>query len=229
MLTGARRFGISLAAQRPDLPLDEALGQRRNRQEGIHAERARDHRAIGHREALVHAAIAREDAPERVHRALQVVVAHGAAAQRMRGDHVAQVEHAPRRVGNEVGAQGARVPPQFLVHAREDLLLPALVPGDADAPVGLGERSFEEDHAARVVLPHHQVEHGVVHGAVGIVRRRRWGRNRAPGGRAGRPRCRSRCPAAKQSEGGFGAIEVGIREAEKSSTAMRCASGTPSV
>jgi hypothetical protein len=25
-----------------------------------------------------------------------------------------------------------RVPPQFLVHAGEDLLLPALVPGDAD-------------------------------------------------------------------------------------------------
>ena len=51
----------------------------------------------------------------------------------MRRDQVAQVEHAPRRVGDEVAAQRVRVPADLFVHAREDLLLPGLVPGDADA------------------------------------------------------------------------------------------------
>ena len=59
----------------------------------------------------------------------------------------------------------------LLIHAGEDLLLPGLVPGDANAPIGFGERRFEEDGSACVVLPHDQVQHGMVHGAVGIVAR----------------------------------------------------------
>ena len=63
MLTGAGGAGYAVAAQLLDLALDEALGQRRNRQERIHAQRARNHGAVGHRKTLVYAAIAREDAP----------------------------------------------------------------------------------------------------------------------------------------------------------------------
>ena len=100
----------------------------------------------------------------------------------MRGDQVAQVEHAPGRIGDEVAAQRVRVAAHLLVHAREDLLLAGLVPGDANAPVGFGQRRFEEDDAARVVLAHHQVEHGVIHRAVRIVRRAVGSRSRSQRG-----------------------------------------------
>ena len=143
----------------------------------------------------VHAAIAREHAAERVHRALQVIVAHRAAAQRMRRDQVPQVEHAPGGVGDEVAAQRVRVAADLLVHAREDLLLPGLVPGDADAPVGFGPRRFEQNRRrARCPAPSPGT-------AWSDSSRRsgrgpaRWGRNRAPGGRAARLRCRSPYPA----------------------------------
>ena len=192
----------------------EALRQRRNRQERIHAQRARDHRAIGHEQSLVHAAVAREHAAERVHRALQVIVAHRAAAQRMRRDQVAQVEHAPGRVGDEVAAQRVRMAADLFVHAGEDLLLPGLVPGDADPAVGFGPGRVEENRPARVVLPHHQVQHGVIHRAVRGVRR---------GGRVEIARqavalrvfvAGHRILPAKQSEDRLGAIDVRVRERE---------------
>ena len=129
----------------------EALGQRRNREERIHSQRARNHRPIGHVQSRVDAAVAREHAAERVHRALQVIVAHRAAAQRMRRDQVPQVEHAPGRVGNEVAAQRVRVAAHLFVHAREDLLLPGLVPGDAYACRRVRSRALRTESYPRAL------------------------------------------------------------------------------
>jgi hypothetical protein len=81
----------------------------------------------------------------------------------------AAVTPTTRQRPSSASAQRVRVPPHLLVHAREDLLLPAPIPGDADAPVGLGPRCVEQDRAARIVLAHDEVKHRVVQGAVGIV------------------------------------------------------------
>ena len=80
-----------------------------------------------------------------------------------------QLQKAPGGIRNEAGAQRVRGAAQLLVHARKDLLLAGLVPGDLDAAIGLKERLIEQDEAARIVLAHHQVKHGVIQGPVRIV------------------------------------------------------------
>ena len=183
-----RRLGIGSALELLNFALDKALGQRRDRQKRIDAQRARNDGAIGDVEALMHAAVAGEHPSEHVHSALQVIVAHRASTQRMRGNQVPQLEKTPGGIGNEAGAQRVRMAAQFLVHSREDLLLAGLVPGNLDAAVGLDEGLLEQDEAACIVLAHDQVEHGVVQRAVRIVRRDRWGRGRGAGALVGRPR-----------------------------------------
>src|SRR5690348_288928 len=101
----------------------------------------------------MNAPVTREHPAVYVDGALPVVVAHRAAAQWVRRDEMSQVEETPGRVGNEVGAQRARMTPQLFVHACEDLLLPGLIPRDADPAVALPGRRLEQDRAARVVLP----------------------------------------------------------------------------
>ena len=44
-------------------------------------------------------------------RALEMIVAHGAAAERMGRDEVAETENAPRGIGDEIRLQGAGVQP----------------------------------------------------------------------------------------------------------------------
>ena len=102
---------------------------------------------------------------------MQVIIAHRAAAQRMRGDQMAELEKAPGRIGYEAAAQCARMPSQFLIHTREDLLLAGMIPGDAYAAVGLCPWRFKEDGAAGVVLAHHQVKHRVNQRSVPVLER----------------------------------------------------------
>src|SRR5581483_5939920 len=125
-----------------------------DRQEWVDAQSAGDYRAVDHVEALVHGTIALEDAAEDVYGPLQVVFSHGASAERMRGDQVPEIEEAPRRIGDEAALQGTGVPPQLFVHVGEDLLLAGAIPGDADAPVALGDRRLEQNGAAGAVLTH---------------------------------------------------------------------------
>ena len=114
----------------------DALGEGGDGQEGIDAQCGGDHRAVGDEQAVMDAAVAREHAAELVNRAVQVVLAHRASAQRVGGDQVASVEDAPGGVGDEVGAERACVAADLLVHAGEDLLA-RLVPLDGHAAVGL--------------------------------------------------------------------------------------------
>ncbi len=108
------------------------------------------HRAVGLEYAAIH-----------VYGALQMIVAHGAAAERVSGDQVVELEKAPGGVGDKVSLQRPRVIADLVVHAREDLLLAGLFPGNANAAIGFSPGSFVDYGAAGIVLAHDQVEHGV--------------------------------------------------------------------
>src|ERR1700733_4894263 len=100
----------------------------------------------------MHGAVAGEDAAVGIDRPFQVVVAHGTAAQGMRGDEMAKVEHAPGRIRDEAATQRMGVASQLFIHAGEDLLLARLVPGDLNAAVRLSPGRVEKDSTASVVL-----------------------------------------------------------------------------
>ena len=87
----------------------------------------------------------------------------------MRGYQVPGFEDVPKGIGNEVGLQSARVPAEFLVDAGEDNLAAGAIPLNLHGAVRVVPVGVEDHRSAGIVMSHHQIEHGVVQGAVNTV------------------------------------------------------------
>ena len=88
----------------------------------------------------------------------------------MRGDEVAGVENIPKRIGNEVRLQGARVPPQLFIAAGKDALASRTIPLNLHGAVGIEPRRIENHRPARVIVAHHEIEHRVIQRAIAAIR-----------------------------------------------------------
>lgn len=118
-----------------DLALDDPLGKRGDRQKWVDAESRGHHCAIGHEEALVYGAVSGEHATVLIDRAVLIVLADRAAAERMRGQQRPDLEERPQRTRNEPGAKRPRVTPQLVVEALEDPLRPDVLPMNLEASI----------------------------------------------------------------------------------------------
>ena len=101
---------------------------------------------------------------------MEVILSHRASPQGMSGYQVPGIEDVPEGIGDEVGLLSARVPPQFLIDAREDNFPSRAVPLNFHASVGLIPGGIKDHGSAGVVVGHHQIEHGVIQCAINTVR-----------------------------------------------------------
>jgi hypothetical protein len=79
---------------------------------------------IGHEEALGYGAVSGGHATVLIDRAVLIVLADRAAAERMRGQQRPHLEERAQRTRNEPGAKRPRVTPQLVVEALEDPCAP---------------------------------------------------------------------------------------------------------
>ena len=153
-----------------------ALGQGRDGEQGVDAERAWDDRAVEHEEPRPDAAIGTPDAAAMVDHGAVEIVAHGAAAQWVHAEQGARqlgpAHHAARGVGQQLPARRVQVHATGVLRAIEHFRLRLIAGqlGRIARPIGHAGVAIGKPHDApgRAVVAHHQQHLRVrCHGAGG--------------------------------------------------------------